>query len=47
MVLVRQNLATALWRTGHADEAQRTLRKALEFNPAFQPARDLLNKIVK
>ena len=47
MVLVRQNLATALWRTGHTDEAQRTLRKALEFNPAFQPARDLLNKIVK
>ena len=47
LVLVRQNLATALWRTGRADEAQATLRKALEFSPSFQPARDLLNQIVK
>jgi hypothetical protein len=47
LVLVRQNLAVALWRTGHADEAQATLRQALEFNPTFQPAKDLLNQIVK
>jgi len=47
LVLVRQNLATALWRTGHADQAQATLRQALEFNPAFQPAKDLLNQITK
>jgi hypothetical protein len=47
MILVRQNLATALLRTGHPDQAQETLKKALEFNPAFQPARDLLNQIVK
>lgn len=47
LLLVRQNLATALWRTGHADQAQATLRQALEFNPSFQPAKDLLNQIVK
>jgi tetratricopeptide (TPR) repeat protein len=47
LVLVRQNLATALSRTGRADEAQDTLRQALQFNPAFQPAKDLLNQIVK
>jgi hypothetical protein len=27
--------------------AQATLRQAVEFNPSFQPARDLLNQIVK
>lgn len=44
---MRTNLATALLRTGHADEAQATLRQALEFQPSFQEARDLLNSIVK
>jgi hypothetical protein len=47
LVLVRQNLATALLRTGQPDQARETLRKALEFNPSFQPARDLLQQIVK
>ena len=47
LVLVRQNLATALLRTGRPDQAQETLRKALEFNPSFQPARELLNQILK
>jgi len=47
LLLVRTNLATALTRTGQADEAQQVLRKALEFNPSFQPAKDLLNQIVK
>jgi tetratricopeptide (TPR) repeat protein len=47
LLLVRANLATALLRTGHPDQAQETLRKALEFNPSFQPAADLLNQIVK
>jgi len=47
LVLVRQNLATALLRTGRPDQAQGILRKALEFNPSFQPATDLLNQIVK
>jgi len=47
LLLVRQNLATALLRTGHPDQAQETLRKALEFNPSFQPATDLLNQILK
>ena len=47
LLLVRQNLAVALWRTGHPDQAQTTLREALEFNPSFQPAKDLLNQIVK
>jgi hypothetical protein len=47
LVLVRTNLARALLRTGHADEAQATLRQALEFQPSFQEARDLLNSIAK
>jgi hypothetical protein len=47
LLLVRANLATVLLRTGHPDQAQETLRKALEFNPSFQPATDLLNQIVK
>jgi tetratricopeptide (TPR) repeat protein len=47
LLLTRQNLAAALLRTGHTDEAQATLRKALEFNPSFQSATDLLNQIVK
>ena len=47
LVLVRTNLATALLRTGHAEEAQATLRQALEFQPSFQEARDLLNRITK
>lgn len=47
LVLVRTNLAAALVRTGHADEAQATLRKALEFNPTLQAARDLLDQITK
>jgi Tetratricopeptide repeat/Cytochrome c554 and c-prime len=47
MVLVRINLATALLRTGHAEQAQATLRKALEFQPSLQEARDLLTRITK
>jgi Flp pilus assembly protein TadD len=47
LVLVRANLATALLRTGHAEQAQATLRQALEFQPSFQEARDLLNRIAK
>jgi hypothetical protein len=47
LVLVRTNLATALLRTGHAEQAQATLRQALEFQPSFQEARDLLNRITK
>jgi Tetratricopeptide repeat/Cytochrome c554 and c-prime len=47
LVLVRTNLATALLRTGHAEQAQATLRQALEFQPSSQEARDLLNRITK
>jgi Flp pilus assembly protein TadD len=47
MLLVRTNLAAALLRKGQADEARSILRKALEFNPAFQPASDLIKKITK
>jgi Flp pilus assembly protein TadD len=42
LVVVRANLAAALLRTGHAEQAQATLRQALEFQPSFQAARDLL-----
>jgi hypothetical protein len=45
--LTRLNLAGAQWRSGQADDAQETLRKALEFNPAFQEARNLLDMIVR
>jgi tetratricopeptide (TPR) repeat protein len=47
MLLVRANLAGALLRTGHVEQAQAMLRKALDFNPSFQPARELLNSITK
>jgi Flp pilus assembly protein TadD len=47
LVLVRTNLAGALLRTGHAEQAQGELRKALEFQPSFQAARDLLNRITR
>lgn len=47
LLLVRVNLAEALLRAGRMEEAQAALRKALEFDPAFQPARDLLNRIAK
>jgi hypothetical protein len=32
-------------KTGHPAEARQVLEKALEFNPAFTAARDLLDKI--
>jgi tetratricopeptide (TPR) repeat protein len=47
LLLARTNLAAALVRTGHPEQARATLRKALEFNPSFQPAKDLLNQITK
>lgn len=47
LLLVRINLARALLSAGRKQEAQDVLRKALDFNPAFQPARDLLNQIAK
>lgn len=47
LVLTRINLATALLRTGQRDEAQATLREALEFNPSSQEAKDLLSRIPK
>ena len=43
--LVRLNLALALWQTGDHDAALRNLETALEINPAFAPARDLLRKL--
>ncbi len=47
LLLVRINLAGALLRTGHLEEAQAALRKVLEFDPTLQPARDLLGRITK
>ena len=47
LVLVRANLAAALLRTAQAEQAQETLRKALEFQPSFQAARDVLDRITK
>jgi len=45
LVLVRVDLAVALLRTGRAEEARAVLEKALEFNPWFTAARDLLSRI--
>ena len=42
MVLLRANLAAALFRIGQAEQARAVIRKALEFNPSFQAARDFL-----
>jgi Tfp pilus assembly protein PilF len=47
LVLVRANLAAALVRTGQTAQAEAVLRKALEFNPSFQPATEMLNRIAK
>jgi Tfp pilus assembly protein PilF len=47
LLLVRENLATALLRAGRPEQAQETLRKALEFNPTFQEAKDRLTRMRK
>ena len=47
LILVRLNMAAALIRTRHPDQAEAVLRKALDFNPSFQAARDLLSRITK
>lgn len=41
--LVRLNLALALWKTGDRASAESDLRTALILNPAFAPARELLD----
>ncbi len=45
LVLVRLNLAVALVHEGRKAEARSVLEKALEFNPSFKAARDLLDQI--
>ncbi|HLI83237.1 MAG TPA: tetratricopeptide repeat protein, partial [Bryobacteraceae bacterium] len=45
MLLVRANLAAALLRSGEAGQAEQVLRKALEFNPAFAPAKEMVDRI--
>ena len=43
--LVRLNLSVALLRVGDRAAAEANLRKALDLNPAFRPALDLLQKL--
>jgi Tfp pilus assembly protein PilF len=43
--LVRLNLAVALLHRGQTGEARSVLEKALELNPSFTAARDLLEQI--
>jgi hypothetical protein len=43
--LVRMNLSLAQWKVGDRTDAEANLRKALELNPAFAPARESLNRI--
>ncbi len=45
LVLVRLNLAVALTKVGRETEARSVLEKALEFNPSFTSARNLLDQI--
>jgi tetratricopeptide (TPR) repeat protein len=45
LVLVRVNLAEALIQEGRKPEAEATLKKALEFNPASVSARNLLQQL--
>ena len=45
LLLVRLNLAVGLNRTGQPAQARAVLEKALEFNPSFTAARELLAKI--
>jgi tetratricopeptide (TPR) repeat protein len=47
LLLVRVNLAEALLRAGRPEEARSVLLKALQFNPASEPAQNLLNRIAK
>jgi hypothetical protein len=44
--LVRLNLSLAQWKVGDRAAAEANLRKALELNPAFAPAREALEKMV-
>jgi hypothetical protein len=43
--LVRMNLALAQWKAGERAAAEANLKKAISLNPAFAPARDLLEKL--
>ena len=43
--LVRVNLAMAYWKTGDARAAESALHQALELNPAFAPAAQLLEQV--
>jgi hypothetical protein len=43
--LVRLNLSLAQWKTGDRAGAEANLRKTLEINPAFAPAREALGQI--
>jgi len=47
LVMVRTNLALAYWRSGDRQSAERHLRRALELNPAFEPAQNLLRTITQ
>jgi len=41
------HLAEAQWGSGNADEARKSVRRSLEIAPSFEPAQELLLKIVK
>ena len=45
MVLVRVNLANALWRSGNLEEARTMAETALRFHPASAEARALLQQM--
>jgi len=45
--LVRMNLALAQLKIGDRSAAEQNLRKAVDLNPAFAAARDLLNQLIR
>jgi hypothetical protein len=44
-VLMRTNLAMALWRSGDRNTARATLQRVISLSPGFQPAIDMLRRL--
>ncbi len=46
LVLVSTNLAMAQWNSGDLASTESTLRRVIDLSPCFQPARDLLRRLL-
>jgi hypothetical protein len=45
LVLMRTNLAMALWRSGDRETARTTLQRVISLSPGFQPAIEMLRRL--